>query len=166
MAPQISFPIALLLSLCIHAAALVLPFFARQREIPPKELRPLEIQLPPEETLDPASHVSTEVIERAKAPVPPPAAGPTLARGRTLQRTQSALAKHLLYPPEAVARGIEGEVMLLLILDAGSRIASAEIARSSGHAILDDAALKAARSITALPGNPRQTLLPVRFRLD
>ena len=89
-----------------------------------------------------------------------------MARGRPLQKAQAALARHLLYPPEAIAQGLEGEVILLLVLDVQSRIISAEIARSSGHAVLDNAALAASRQIGALPGNPRQTLLPVRFRLD
>ena len=55
--------------------------------------------------------------------------------------------------------------MLLLALDENGRILTAEIAKSSGHVLLDQAALDAARHIGALPGNPRQTLLPVSFRL-
>ena len=69
------------------------------------------------------------------------------------------------YPPEAVARGIEGEVILLLNLSDNGELVSASIARSSGHPLLDQAALDAARHIGALPGNPRQTLFPVSFRL-
>ncbi len=166
MVPPIPLPFALLVSLCIHAVALAPQIVPRSRELPPKSQHPLEVQLPGLEPLDIASNVSTESAAVTPPAPAPETAKPTLARGRILQRTQSALAKHLLYPPEAVERGIEGEVLLLLVLDAGSRISSAEIARSSGHAILDQAALNAARAINALPGNPRQTLLPVRFRLD
>lgn len=76
------------------------------------------------------------------------------------------LSKHLFYPPPAVIQGLEGEVVLLLTLDTAGRIRSVEIARSSGHELLDEAARDAARHIGALPGNPRQTLLPITFRLQ
>jgi TonB family protein len=41
-----------------------------------------------------------------------------------------------------------------------------EIARGSGHALLDQAALDAARRIGSLPGTKRQMLFPVSFRLQ
>jgi TonB family protein len=40
-----------------------------------------------------------------------------------------------------------------------------EIARSSGHAVLDQAALDATRRIGSLPGSKQQLLFPVSFRL-
>ncbi len=89
-----------------------------------------------------------------------------MSRSRATQKAQAALAKFLLYPEEAIAKGLEGEAILLLHLDPAGRILRAEIARSSGHAILDQAALSAAQRIGALPGNPQQTLLPVAFRLQ
>lgn len=124
----------------------------------------LEAQLkPPPAPATPADTISTEASE---PPLPTPPAKPVMAKGRQLQRAHAALARHLLYPPEAVAQGLEGEVILLLILNSAGQIESAEIARSSGHALLDRAALAAARQIGALPGNPRQTLLPISFRLQ
>ena len=84
----------------------------------------------------------------------------------SLLRAQTALSKHLFYPPQAVAMGLEGEVILLLSLSESGQLVSATIARSSGHAMLDQAALDAARRIGALPGNPRQVLFPVNFRLQ
>ena len=76
------------------------------------------------------------------------------------------MSEHLFYPPQAVAQGLEGDVILLLTLSENGQLISASIARSSGHALLDQAALDAARHIGALPGNPRQTLFPVNFRLQ
>ena len=76
------------------------------------------------------------------------------------------LSKHLFYPPLAVTQGLEGEVVLLLTLDTTGQIRAVDIAKSSGHVLLDEAALDAARHIGTLPGNPRQTLLPVTFRLQ
>ena len=57
-------------------------------------------------------------------------------------------------------------MILLLSLTESGQLVSATIARSSGHPILDQAAIDAARHIGALPGNPRQTLFPVNFRLQ
>lgn len=102
-------------------------------------------------------------------PLPLPRATPSVPKhlqGASLRRAQAMLSKHLFYPPLAVTQGLEGEVVLLLTLDAGGQIRSLAIAKSSGHALLDDAALDAVRHIGALPDNPPQTLLPVTFRLQ
>lgn len=70
------------------------------------------------------------------------------------------------YPAEAIARGLEGEVNVLLIIDEGGHVAAARVEQGSGHPILDEAALRAARTLKSLPADaPRQTVLPVRFRL-
>jgi len=77
------------------------------------------------------------------------------------------IAQRLMYPEEAIARGLEGEVLVLLFLDADGNSVAARLERSSGHAILDDAAVAAARQVNAMPeGEPREVLLPVRFRLQ
>lgn len=160
---RISFPVALLLSLCLHAAVMV-PGPWQGKPAKPERKPALEVQLtPPHETVTAADSISTETSE---PPPPAPPAKPVMAKGRQLQRAHAALARHLLYPPEAVAQGLEGEVILLLVLNSVGSIESAEVARSSGHPLLDRAALAAARQIGALPGNPRQTLLPITFRLQ
>lgn len=102
----------------------------------------------------------------AQGPVQNSVTTPKNLRGAALRRAQGALSKHLFYPAAAVTQGLEGEVVLLLTLDGTGHILAAEIAKSSGHRMLDEAALDAARHIGALPGNPRQTLLPVTFRLQ
>jgi len=72
----------------------------------------------------------------------------------------------LFYPAEAITRGLEGEVLVLLILDESGQAVAARVEQSSGQAILDAAALRAARSLHALPASaPRESLIPVRFRL-
>lgn len=98
-------------------------------------------------------------------PQPAHQAAPQKLSGKSLQRAQAMLSKHLFYPQSAVDQGLEGDVVLLLSLDSKGGIQAIEIAKSSGHALLDEAAIDAARHIGALPGNPRQTLLPVSFRL-
>ncbi len=69
------------------------------------------------------------------------------------------------YPPEAVARGIEGETILILKYTADGRLVDARIAKSSGHAILDQAALRAVRATPRVGDGPREILFPVTFAL-
>jgi protein TonB len=88
---------------------------------------------------------------------------PTAQLGETLER----LSEVLLYPPEALRRGLEGEVVLLVELGEGGRIVGASVASTSGHPLLDEAALKAVGRLDAL--NPasagKAILLPVRFKI-
>ncbi len=71
------------------------------------------------------------------------------------------------YPQEAIARGLEGEVLVLIVIDERGRIVGARIEESSGHPILDQAALRNVRLLHSElpPDAPREALLPVRFRL-
>jgi protein TonB len=84
-----------------------------------------------------------------------------------LAETLERLSEVLLYPPEALRLGLEGEVVLLLELGESGRIVEASVASSSGHALLDQAALKAVARLGALsPGSAgKAILLPVRFRI-
>lgn len=76
------------------------------------------------------------------------------------------LQRELPYPPEAIERGLQGEALVLLFLDTSGNAMAARIESSSGHALLDDAALRAVRSLRSLPASaPREALLSVRFRL-
>jgi protein TonB len=123
--------------------------------------------------------IETPPPERQRAAPKPPRAPPpaTAAQkprppaerlaGETLDRTLGQLSQTLLYPPEAVRRGLEGEVVVMLELDAAGRIVAASVASGSGHAILDEAALRAARQLGALGPSVggKAVLLPVRFRL-
>jgi protein TonB len=154
--------LALLLSFALHAILIVAPTWQAARQ---KPLRTASIEaqlITQDQQLAMADTVSTEpaIVPQQLAAPPHP------LQGRALRRAQSALSEHLFYPPEAVARGLEGDVILLLTLTDNGQLLSAAIARSSGHGMLDQAALDAARHIGALPGNPHQTLFPVSFRLQ
>lgn len=149
---------SLLLSLVLHALV-ILPLLDRSATRPPLPRPAVEARLLPEAPADTFAESLSSVPDVAPAPPKP-------LRDSALRRAQSALSQHLFYPREAISRSLEGEVVLLLMLDASGRVQSAEIARSSGHALLDEAALDAARRIGALPGNPRQTLFPVSFHLE
>jgi protein TonB len=76
------------------------------------------------------------------------------------------------YPPAARAQRIEGTVLLLVTVDSAGRVTDASISQSSGHAILDRAALAAVRAWRFEParqgGAPviAQVELPVRFQME
>ncbi len=59
----------------------------------------------------------------------------------------------LFYPAEAIARGLEGEVLVLLILDEAGHAVAARVEQGSGHPLLDNAALRAARALRSLPAD-------------
>jgi protein TonB len=160
-----SLHLALLLSFILHAALIVVPSWlaTEQQPMPPPNI---EARLLPHPTPDAiAEAVSTE-SNSADNMSEQLAVQPRRLQGASLRRAQAALSKHLFYPPQAVAMGLEGDVILLLSLTESGQLVSATVARSSGHALLDQAALDAARNIGALPGNPRQTLFPVSFHLQ
>lgn len=162
----------LLLSALLHASPLALtPKEARTASapVPPRTLE-LRLRPPPLE-----ARASEPLLKDTLSDAPAAAAAdtsvsvrdPGRARAARERAAQRKLAEHVFYPPEAVAAGIEGEVHLLLTLDAAGRVADAVIASSSGHAALDRAALEAARAMGRLPAaGARELILPVIFRLE
>lgn len=91
----------------------------------------------------------------------------TTATAEAREQAQQKLNRHVFYPPEAIEQELEGEVTLRLLLDASGRVIDAAVLAGSGHAILDRAALDAARQIGRIDaGGARELLLPVVFRLD
>lgn len=100
------------------------------------------------------------------APKPPPEYAERLPDTQ-LGEVMGRLSHTLLYPPEALRRGLEGEVVLLLELGEGGRVLEATVASSSGHPLLDEAALRAASRLGSIaPASAgKAILLPVRFRI-
>ncbi|MCF8197295.1 MAG: energy transducer TonB [Sulfuritalea sp.] len=157
---------ALLLSLSLHAVLIIAPSWQATRLQPFPEASIDARLIPQTPDVAPADTVSTEPSKTVQSASPPTVAPPRKLQGSALRRAQASLTEHLYYPLEAIERGLEGEVILLLQLSEDGRVVSASIARSSGHVLLDQAALEAARRIGALPGSPRQSLFPVNFRLE
>lgn len=121
---------------------------------------------------------------KLEAPPPPPEApqaplgqglGLRIPQARTAERlspeqlreTLGRLSEELLYPADALRRGLEGEVVILVELGEGGRILDASIASGSGHPTLDDAAVRAVKRLGSLgPASAHKSiLLPVRFRI-
>lgn len=100
---------------------------------------------------------------QGKTPSPPL---PPLAREAQRQLARLA-AQGDFYPLEAIRQGLEGEAWVQIFLDENGNVIAARIDRSSGHPSLDQAALRAARSLRSLPSSGlEEAVLPVRFRLE
>lgn len=143
----------------------------RPAEAPPLQARlnatPVSISspeflLPEPEAMTPAS-VDT-----------PPASKPTAASEGRKTWTQAIdeqfaaqQREGLFYPEEAIQQGLEGEVLVLLLLNEHGEVVAARIEESSGHPLLDEAAVRAVRRLRALPGDaPMESLLSVNFHLQ
>ena len=169
---------ALALSLSLHLLPLLPDFNFGQKfrltaapltaelRPPPAASATLPLSLP--EQPEPASKPATK-------PPKPALSKPAEKTSASAPKTWTqAVREHLkkldnagqFYPAEAIARGLEGEVHILLIIDEAGKVSAARVEQGSGQPILDAAALRAVRSLQSLPADaPRQVVLPVRFRL-
>jgi protein TonB len=167
--------LAVALSLSLH----LLPFINPQ---PPESAQktastPIEAQLRPPLPLPEQAALSLPkeeprpAIPATPAPSKPkfarPGAQPTASWQTEVRRQlKNQHERGLFYPAEAIVQGLEGEALVLLILNSNGQVSAARIEESSGHRQLDAAALRAVRALHGIPADaPRETLLPVRFRL-
>ncbi len=108
---------------------------------PTRTSQPARIDPQPKtQTETPVVDGGTEYVPTADplpdtGPVGPPDPGP-----QPSTRLEYASAPAPSYPPEALARELEGTVMLRVLVDVDGSPLSVEIDRSSGHRKLDDAA--------------------------
>ncbi len=107
---------------------------------------------------------------RARAPTP--RTTPTHAsRGATPPRATPLRVLHRpsvarYYPMQARRLGMQGTVLLVLVIDARGRVIRTTLARSSGHRLLDEAAQALAQAYRFSVGvGLRRTRLPVSFRM-
>ncbi len=71
-------------------------------------------------------------------------------------RVGRAVHREFRYPRAAARAGVEGRVLVEIVVDDQGRIVSSRVLRSSGHAVLDRAALKAVASIAKVPAPPTE----------
>lgn len=169
--------LALAFSMLVHTVPFVADFLPPLPE--PKRQPPLEAHLKPPAPAaeqvplmlpEPPKPANTEAPRRPPKPEKiAPAKSPS-ARTEWTAEVRKQLKdldrQGKFYPEEARARGLEGEALVLLVLDEAGNAVAARVEESSGHRILDDAALRAVKTLKSLPADaPRETLLPVRFRL-
>lgn len=122
-----------------------------------------------------------EALRTGRAqPVPPPSPAPDLTEGPTftpytmapqLRNTsvvQEALTRE--YPPLLRDAGIGGQALVHVLVDAEGAVTDARVSRESGHAALDAAALRVARTFRFAPARngdepvPVWIALPIRFQ--
>ena len=133
--------------------------------IPPLLLPPQEVPRNPNAAAPHRASRPADILVAARAATSAPDTAPRL-EGEAAARVVEQLRRELPYPPEAIERGLQGEALVLLFLDASGNAIAARLEASSGHALLDDAAVRAARTLRSLPDSaPREVLFPVRFRL-
>lgn len=168
-----------------------------KEEVPPDEPEPMVEEASVAENLPPALPKPVAAAPEPDAAKParpatkarpisnPPAAKPVppqAAPGRAAQRAPGAMRlctpadylrrSAIRYPDETRSRGWQGQVVLVVLLDADGRPTSVDVARSSGHGMLDEAARRAVEGWRFRPervgGNavPSRVLVPVRFALD
>lgn len=168
--------LALLASLLLHILPFVPGLIPSPTPTPPPppiavSLRPPPVEAPP----PPPPLTLPEQPKPAPAKPPPEKRPPPEKPAKTPKTWTQAVNQHLkklndagqFYPEEARRQGIEGEALVLIIIDESGHIVGSRIEESSGHAILDQAALRNVRLLRSElpPDAPREALLPVRFRL-
>ncbi len=133
--------------------------FIEAKQPPPPQPPVVEVKKQPVRTTTPTPPVrtqpQTQVQTQSEAPVVDggteyvPPADPVIDTGpigppdigpQPSTRLEYASAPAPAYPPEALARELEGTVMLKVLVDVDGSPLSVEIERSSGHRRLDDAA--------------------------
>lgn len=169
--------LALAASLLLHILPIVAPLIPATP--PPPNAPPLAATLrppppaplpPPPPLMLPDQPKPSTTTPKPPRPRPEQREKPPIAAKTWTQAIRQHLKKlddsGRFYPEEAIARGLEGEVLVLIIIDESGQVTAARVEQGSGHRILDDAALRAVRSLRSLPADaPREALLPVRFRL-
>jgi periplasmic protein TonB len=95
------------------------------------------------------------------------------ARASYMQRCRALIERHKEYPVMARRGGVEGTVMIRGSLGRDGSLRQCQLAKSSGSCLLDNAALRAVRSVDKFPPAPAELFgvellfeLPVSFRLS
>ncbi len=147
----------------------------------PPSLEPPEIATPegelPVEQPEPSEPSPVDAEAPAKSPPPQkstPAGGAVTVEAIGVEPSTLPSPVHNpppLYPPRARAEDLEGRVVLSLRIETDGHVGSIKVASSSGHTILDAAAVRAVRSWRFAPARldgqpvPWSGKLPVRFIL-
>lgn len=105
----------------------------------------------------PGGHGTSLVSTVRPAPAVDP--GPSEADRRRARRgyvhaVEELVRAHTRYPRAASREGLQGRVELALRISNDGRVLAIRVATTSGHGILDDAALEAAREIDRVPSPP------------
>jgi protein TonB len=118
-------------------------------------------------TRPPAPPAVVASVRPPPAPAPSPSPVTAPAVGIVEDAVPLATNRAPIYPPEARARGWEGDVVLRIRVSSAGLVEEVEVEVTSGHAILDAAAVEAARTWRFRPaledGRPVPRLLRRRI---
>ena len=134
---------------------------------------PVALDCEPEPAEEPPATANGAEVVAMPATVAVPNANPSRAAGESLCNRPGYLTNPKPdYPPEARRRKQQGLVVLNVFITGEGRPQRVEVAQSSGHALLDAAALEAVRQWRFSPariGNlpiASQVEVPIRFKLS
>ncbi|UCF72496.1 MAG: energy transducer TonB [Deltaproteobacteria bacterium] len=154
--------IAFLLSVIIHASTIMafqgilpLPWFRGKHAYRVYLMRPpvKEIMKDSEENQPATSQIPTEPpVENKEATISLDTRDPTYHPYTKLLKDR--ILSHWMYPLSARENLIQGSLLIVFRLDRDGNLISCDIARSSGHGILDTYALDSIRSATPFPPFP------------
>lgn len=156
---------------------------------PPPPRPPVPIEVPNDEILEEVElnlDATLDIDEPISQLPPPPPAAPSEQAGDDVDEHEifviveqmpeiiggtEAIYKYLTYPELARKAGLEGLVVVQIVVETDGRPTDPQVVRSPG-AILDDAAVRAVMQLRFKPGMQRgkpvrvRFALPVRFRLS
>lgn len=167
--------IALFASLLLHFLLLLPELLQRTSSRQSAPAVPLQAKLSPLPA--PELHLDKPLPQTVSAKPPgKPAARPIqptpdkIGKRHWVQQVREHLQRldqqGALYPLPSIQAGEQGDAQVLIILDESGNVVAARIEQSSRFPRLDEAALRAVRSLHALPNDaPREAIIPVRFRL-
>jgi protein TonB len=126
------------------------------QDIPPPSTMPAMPQPPQPQKVAKVEHHAPPA-----APPPPMVSGPVHAGP-----SDYLVAPMPEYPFAAKQHREQGRVMILALVDGAGYVTDASVHQSSGYSILDESARRAVREeYRFTPGNQRQLLVPIDFRL-
>jgi protein TonB len=150
--------VAILVSVALHAGVIAF--------VPAFEFSPAADRASPA----PAPAISARLdITQARAPSAGAKRRPSarMAASKVAYGARAARHAHMqrFYPLEAIKLGMEGVTIVMLRIGADGELVDAQIAKSSGYALLDAAALQAAYATPRFAAGAREMLFPVTFAL-
>ena len=148
--------IAFSVSIVLHAS--LFAFMPGDGAPVPETPAALVIRASLKNTLEDAPHAAENRFDS-------PAKSASIRPGSDRRREARLEDPRRFYPPQAVAQGLQGEAVVMLRIDRAGALIDAQIAKSSGYAILDQAALRAVRATPRFAPGPREMLFPVTFAL-
>ncbi|MEM1112865.1 MAG: TonB family protein [Pseudomonadota bacterium] len=124
-------------------------------EIAPTESEPLLVEQPDNDPIQVALAQPAPVLAELEAEPDPIAALDAVVYSKRLAQFNNMLLRkvyaNISYPRAAVRRNLQGKLEIDLTMNRSGELLDYSVARSSGHSVLDEAALRAARNALRKP---------------